>query len=76
MTFGILLLEDTKGARVRVIANKHREDGVDITIEILGEWLDGRGKQPVTWWTFIEVLKDAGFSELAKDIEFQCIVTT
>ena len=59
-----------------VIANKYREDGKAITIEILREWLAGRGKQPVTWQTFIEVLKDAGFSELAKDIEFQCIVTT
>jgi len=61
---------------VHDIANKYREDGKKITIEFLREWLGGRGKQPVTWWTFIEVLKDAEFSELAKDIEFRCIVTT
>ena len=61
---------------MRVIADKYREDGKTITIEILREWLGGRGKQPVTWWTFIEVLKDAGFSELAKDIDLRCITTT
>ena len=71
--FGILLLKDTKGARIRVIANKHRDDGMKITIEILEEWLNGRGEQPVTWLTLVKVLKDAGFSELAKDIELRCI---
>jgi len=76
LNFGTLLLNDIKGARMRVIADKYREDGKTITIEILREWLGGRGKQPVTWWTFIEVLKDAGFSELAKDIELRCITTT
>ena len=61
---------------MRDIARQYRGDGKTITIEILREWLAGSGKQPVTWWTFIEVLKDVGFSELAKDIEFRFIVTT
>ena len=72
MKFGILLLKDTSGAKIHDIARKHRQDGMEITIEILKEWLAGKGKQPVTWWTLIEVLKDVEFSELAKDIELQC----
>ena len=68
-SFGILLLEDDNGSRIRDIANKHRDDGKKIAIEILQEWLVGKGRQPVTWQTLVEVLKDAGFSELAKDIK-------
>lgn len=33
------------------------------------EWLNGKGRKPVTWETLIKVLKEAGFSEIASDIE-------
>jgi len=40
----------------------------------LQEWLVGKGKQLVTWQTLVEVLKDAKFSELAKDTEvMKCV---
>ena len=68
-TFGILLLNDKTGAKVTAIARKHSNDGEQINIEVLQEWLQGKGTKPVTWQTLIEVLKDAGLSELAKDIE-------
>lgn len=66
--FGVLLLEDNSGARIRDIANKHRDYGQKVVIEILQEWLIGKGKQPVSWQTLTAVLKDAGFYELEKDI--------
>ena len=35
----------------------------------LKKWLTGRGKQPVTWTTLVEVLRDCQLSTLASDIE-------
>ena len=37
-------------------------------MEILEEWIAGRGKQPVTWSTLIEVLHDVELSTLAGEI--------
>ena len=67
--FGILLLNDPNGTRVSNIEDKHRGDAVQINTEILREWATGRGKQPVTWETLIEVLRNIGFGTLASEIE-------
>ena len=67
--FGILLLEDTNGDRVRNMEHKHRGDVEQINMEILREWVSGRGKQPVSWATLTEVLQDVELSVLARDIE-------
>ena len=67
--FGILLLEDTNGTRVRNIEHKHQRDAELINMEILQEWVSGRGRQPVSWATLTEVLRDVELSELASDIE-------
>jgi len=67
-TFGILLLNDQKGTRITAIAQRHTNNADQINIEVLQEWLQGKGKKPVNWHTLIEVLKDTGLSELAKDI--------
>ena len=32
-------------------------------------WLDGKGRQPVSWQTLITALKEADFSELASDLQ-------
>ena len=66
--FGILLLEDTNGARVRNMEHKHQRDAEQISMEILQEWANGRGRQPVSWATLTEVLRDVELSELASDI--------
>ena len=66
-TFGIILLEDDSGKRVHNIV-KFRNRVKDINTEILQEWLTGRGKQPVTWETLVEVLSDIELSTLASDI--------
>ena len=67
--FGYLLLEDSTGARVRNIAETHRGNPEQINMDILEQWLDGKGKQPVTWETLVEVLSDAELTTLASDIE-------
>ena len=67
-TFGTILLEDDSGARVDNIVHEYRERAERINTEILQEWLTGRGKQPVTWETLVEVLHDIELSTLAGDI--------
>ena len=67
--FGTFLLDDRNGSRVKIMARKHHYDAEQINIEILQEWLIGRGKQPVTWATLVEVLRDIKFATLANDIE-------
>ena len=66
--FGTFLLDDRNGSKVKIIARKHHYDAEEINIEILQEWLIGRGKQPVTWATLVEVLCDIELSTLAGDI--------
>ena len=64
--FGLLLLENDT---IRSIAHKHREDAERINIEVLEEWVAGRGKHPVTWQTLTQVLQDIELSTLAAEIE-------
>ena len=51
------------------MAHKNYNDTEQINTEILQEWLTGRGRQPVTWTTLVEVLRDIELSILAGDIE-------
>ena len=74
--FGIFLLEDANGTRVRNMEYKHRGDPEQINVEILEEWVSGRGRLPVSWATLTEVLRDVELSELASDIEAVKLHTT
>ena len=67
--FGTFLLDDSNGSRVKIMAHKYLNDAERINTEILKEWLTGRGKQPVTWATLVEVLRDIELSTLAGEIE-------
>ncbi len=67
--FGILLLEDNTGTQLNAIVDKCRENAKAINREILVQWLAGKGKQPVSWNTLLEVLKDIDLQALASDIE-------
>ena len=67
--FGTFLLDDRNGSRVKIMARRNHYDAEQINTEILQEWLIGRGKQPVTWATLVEVLRDIELSTLAGDIE-------
>jgi len=44
-------------------------DSEQTSMEILEEWIAGRGKHPVTWNTLIEVIYDIELSTLAREIE-------
>ena len=39
-----------------------------INQEILEQWITGKGEEPVTWATLVEVLQDVELTELASDI--------
>ena len=47
----------------------HNNDAKEINIEVIEEWVVGKGKQPVTWKTLTEVLHDIELSTLAEEIE-------
>ena len=66
---GVFLLNDDTGAVTQAIIDQYREDATKINREILQRWIQGRGKLPVEWATLIEVLKDVGLTELAREIE-------
>ena len=57
------------GARICSIANKHRDDAEQINMEVLQQWVNGRGKHPITWGTLTEVLHDIELNTLAREIE-------
>ena len=67
--FGVALLEDDYGERVENIVGKHRPNAEEINNEIIREWIAGRGKKPVTWNTFIKVLREIDLTNLADEIE-------
>ena len=66
--FGLHLLDDPNGNRVKNIERDYREIE-RINTEILREWVTGRGKKPVTWETLTEVLRDIELGALASKIE-------
>ena len=67
--FGTLLLNDNDGNKVNNIEMSKRGNPVGITAEILEQWLQGRGRMPVTWQTLIKCLRDMKMIVLADDIE-------
>ena len=66
--FGVLLLKDETGARMEAIIHKHMKDVEQINQEILKQWIAGKGEEPVTWETLVEVLRDVELTDLASDI--------
>ena len=74
--FGVLLLEDSTGARIHDLEHRYHGDTEMINVEVLREWVWGSGKHPVTWNTLVEVLFDIGLDALAADIvEVRCQTT-
>ena len=67
--FGVRLLEDDTGARIQSLAHKHMNDAEQINFDVLQQWINGRGKHPVTWKTLTVVLHDIELSALAGEIE-------
>ena len=69
ISFGILLLEDDKGNKIYAIEKEFLKNAFDINSRIVNLWLNGKGKQPITWETLIEVLKQIDLTVLASKIE-------
>ena len=67
--FGTVLLEDKNGNIVKGIERAKRGDPVDVTVEIVRQWLQGKGRKPVTWQTFAECLRESNLHVAAEDIE-------
>ena len=65
---GIILLQDSTGARLKVLEMKHHNDPDRINLEILSDWIAGQGLKPVTWDTLITVLRAVGLDRLASDV--------
>ena len=65
----VFLLGDDTRVKVETFAMKHSQDPDRINLEILSNWLQGLGKQPVTWRTLVQVLRDLDLKSVANDIE-------
>ena len=66
---GLMLLNDDDGSVVFPLISQYQRNSTDIVLEILRRWISGQGKQPVTWKTLIDTLRDIGLTELATCIE-------
>ena len=67
-TFGIFLLNDQTGSRIRNFKKECQGDPEDVMFRILQEWLQGKGL-PVTWESLVQTLRDTGLSVLADQIQ-------
>ena len=69
--FGVLLLNDKSGNLISSIEREQRINASCINVEIFKKWLQGTGRQPVTWKTLVAVLIDVGLKSLAIDVVTQ-----
>lgn len=67
--FGTLLLEDKTGNEVESIRIAKHDNPLLIKVEILRQWLQGKGKEPVTWQTLVTCLRATGLTVLADRID-------
>ena len=63
---GIFLLDHDVTQRIKIQFNNNL---ASTTREVLYQWIQGKGKQPVTWRTFIQVLRKIELSVVANQIE-------
>ena len=71
--FGYLLDFDETGHTIDRIAREHQLRPIDCCTAMLREWLEGRGRQPATWATLIDLLKDADMNYLAQQLEMMVL---
>ena len=63
--FGIALLEDETGNKMKTIEMKNRGNGGAINVAALRMWMKGEGIKPTNWATLATVLDKCGFATLA-----------
>ena len=64
---GVLLLNDTRGSRMKTIIKNCLRQPDEIAMEILQQWVDGCGQQ-VTWDVLVKTLEDVDLKSFAQDI--------
>ena len=69
MKLGIFLLNDETGVIVKALKKEYLLNADDINMAIFSQWLQGKGAQPVTWSTLIDVLRKIDLCTLADDIK-------
>ena len=67
--FGTFLLDDKNGSKVKIIKISEHDDPLHIAQEILKQWLQGKGRMPVSWQTLVMCLRDTKLNVLADDVE-------
>ena len=67
--FGVLLLNDKSGAIISALEQQHHSRATAVNFEILQQWIQGSGIQPVTWETLVKVLRKSKLNTLADKIE-------
>ena len=67
--FGTLLLKDDIGNIVAGIEKAKRGNPEDITVEFMHQWLQEKGRMPVTWETLARCLQEAKLNAVAGYIE-------
>ena len=68
-TFGTLLLKDDSGMIISSIEKAKLHNATEINATILQKWIGGKGREPFTWNTLVNCLRDAELNVLANDIE-------
>ena len=67
-TFGTFLLNDESGDKMAVLRERFQRDPEKITIEVLREWLAGKGME-VVWESLISTLTKSKCLLLATQIQ-------
>ena len=67
-TFGVFLLNDKDGDRMAIIKEESRGRPINITMEVLREWLAGKGVE-VSWESLISTLRNSKLPLIAEQIQ-------
>ena len=66
--FGTFLLQDSLGNKMANIRKRVREDPEEMAMEVLREWLAGKGVK-VSWESLIATLRDSKLKLMADQIQ-------
>ena len=66
---GMFLLQDHDLSKVSALELTWQRASLPICRDIMKDWVQGKGKLPVTYATLLHCLRDADLHSLAKDIE-------
>ena len=67
--FVTCILDDEKGNKIKEIRNNIKQTGGGVMDRVFNDWLNGKGKMPVTWQTLIACLEFAQLMALVEVIK-------